>query len=120
MKLYAVQLRVTVPSLSSMRMRWLAIMGKWQPKQLVVHELWQGKQVMRLSECGRLCRSEGRLPQALPSFKMVFARRDCSLKCGAPGVMVSFTCTTSHSTFWSMEERWYRRLSECARLCRSE
>ena len=31
----------TVPSLWSSGLRSLAFMGRWQPKQLVIHDVWQ-------------------------------------------------------------------------------
>ena len=40
-KLYAVQLRVVSPSLCSIGILRLAVIDRWQPKQLGVHEVWQ-------------------------------------------------------------------------------
>ncbi len=40
-KLYDVQLRVVSPSLWSIGILRLATIERWQPKQLVVHDVWQ-------------------------------------------------------------------------------
>ncbi len=45
-KLYEVQLRLSPPSLCSMGFFWLAVIDRWQPKQLVVQDEWHESQVI--------------------------------------------------------------------------
>ena len=111
-KLYGVQLRSAVPSLWSSGFFSLAFMGRWQPKHDVTHEVWQEKHVMRLSACASCLSSAGASPQVVPSRRTVLDSRERSARLGflaahaEPGVIVSRTCTTSHSRSLVTVERW--------------
>src|SRR5882724_1378870 len=77
--LYEVQLRVRSPSKWFTVFFQFACTGRWHPAQEVVQERWQVKHSMRSSEWANVLAWPGTLPQVLPSFCIVLARRAFSL-----------------------------------------
>src|SRR5713101_1915161 len=74
--LYEVQFRVRSPSKWFTVFLQFACTGRWHPAQEVVQERWQVKHSIRSSAWARVFGWAGTLPQVLPSFCIVLARRD--------------------------------------------
>ena len=93
-------------------MRSLAFIGRWQPKQLVIHEVWQAKHVILLSAWASSVSLAGASPHVVPSRRMVLASRERSERLGLArahaevGSIESSTCTTSHCRSLVTVERW--------------
>src|SRR5262249_61249862 len=75
-KLYAVQFRLMSPSLWRSGRRSLARIGRWQPAQLVIHDEWQGEQVILESGWGRSLPPSGTAPPVAASRRVALASRD--------------------------------------------
>src|SRR5262245_49260909 len=91
-KLYDVQFFVVVDSLWSIGFFSFARCARWQPKQLVIHDVWQVWQVNRSVECASRSDGVAAAPHVCPSFCIVFARAALGLKRGFAGSTVSLIC----------------------------
>src|SRR5882672_8238727 len=72
--LYDVQLRLSSPWLWSVKRFSFARIGRWQPKQPVVHDVWHVKHSILPDVCASSASLFGSAPQLFPSVRIVLAR----------------------------------------------